>query len=150
MMNRDVPFPQANDFEKVITVLNTDEEKLKNYESMCIALGDITSRQVDYYVSACIYLGLITKEKTFTELGLRIRSLTGVRQEVALARILVADEVFGTVYFLQKMLGVELENSDVVKIMKNSVFLSTEKMYVRRASTVMSWVKWILSKEKKE
>lgn len=150
-MNGNVPFPQANDFEKVITVLNVDNaEKLKNYESMCILLGDISSRQVDYYESACIYLGLVTKEKTFTELGLKIRKLNGVQQEVALARTIVADEVFGTVYFLQKMLGVTLENNDVVKIMKKSVPLSTEKMYIRRASTVMSWVKWIISKEKNE
>ena len=41
------------------------------------------------------------------------------------------------------MLGFELENEDVVDIMKEHVSFESEAMYKRRASTVMSWVRWI-------
>lgn len=146
MINKEKPFPQANDFEKVKKVLNADEIKLKDYGAMSILLGDITERQVDYYISACEYLGLIDN-KTFTESAVRIRNLIGIYQDVELSKIIVSDEVFGTVYFMQKMVGSELELEEVVDIMKDNVSLSSEAMYLRRASTVLSWIKWINSKE---
>ena len=147
MNKNDAPFPQANDFKKVIKILNTEEEKLNDYEVMRVVLGDVTSRQVDYYESACIYLGLMTKEKKFTQKGIIVRSMSGIRQTIALSQIVVSDAVFGTVYFTWKMLGIEPELDDVITIMKQYVSLKTEKMYKRRASTVIRWVKWVISNE---
>lgn len=146
-MNTTIPFPQANDFNKVITVLNTDESKLSDYSAMCIVLGDITSRQVDYYESACMYLGLMTKDKCFTTLGHSIRNMAGIEQTIALSRLIVSDVVFGTVYFYHKCLGVELDRDDVIGIMRRYVSFASEEMYNRRSSTVLSWVRWILDNE---
>ena len=145
---RNVPFPQANDFEKIIAIVNVeDDTKLKNYSGMGGYLGDISSRQVDYYISACVYLNIINKDKEFTEIGQRLRSLYGIEQKAELARVIVSDEVFGSVYFRQKMLGVKLEREDVIEIMKQHVTFECEPMYVRRASTVISWIKWINNNE---
>ena len=145
---RNVPFPQANDFEKIIAIVNVDDDtKLKDYSGMGVYLGDISSRQVDYYISACVYLNIINKDKEFTEIGQRLRNLYGIEQKAELARVIVSDEIFGSVYFRQKMLGVKLEREDIIEIMKQYVVFDSEPMYARRASTVISWSKWILNNE---
>ena len=145
---RNVPFPQANDFEKIIAIINVDDDtKLKDYSGMGVYLGDISSRQVDYYISACVYLNIINKDKEFTEIGQRLRNLYGIEQKAELARVIVSDEIFGSVYFRQKMLGVKLEREDIIEIMKQYVVFDSEPMYARRASTVISWIKWILNNE---
>lgn len=145
---RNVPFPQANDFEKIIAIVNVDDDtKLKDYSGMGVYLGDISSRQVDYYISACVYLNIINKDKEFTEIGQRLRNLYGIEQKAELARVIVSDEIFGSVYFRQKMLGVKLEREDIIEIMKQYVVFDSEPMYARRASTVISWIKWILNNE---
>ena len=110
---------------------------------MCVYLGDITPRQVDYYISACIYLGLLDERKVFTELGQHLHVMGATAQIAELARYIISDEIFGTVYFRQKVLGFELGNEDVVDIMKEHIVFESEAMYKRRASTVMSWVRWI-------
>lgn len=145
---RNVPFPQANDFKKIIAIVNVDDDtKLKDYSGMGVYLGDISSRQVDYYISACVYLNIINKDKEFTEIGQRLRNLYGIEQKAELARVIVSDEIFGSVYFRQKMLGVKLEREDIIEIMKQYVVFDSEPMYARRASTVISWIKWILNNE---
>lgn len=145
---RNVPFPQANDFGKIIAIVNVDDDtKLKDYSGMGVYLGDISSRQVDYYISACVYLNIINKDKEFTEIGQRLRNLYGIEQKAELARVIVSDEIFGSVYFRQKMLGVKLEREDIIEIMKQYVVFDSEPMYARRASTVISWIKWILNNE---
>lgn len=142
------PFPQANDFEKVMMVINVESpDKLKDYGYMSLYLEDISDRQVDYYITACSYLGLITQNKEFSKLGERVRKKVGIEQMAELSRIVVSDEVFGYVYFQQKFLGTELEKSEVIEIMKERVSLNSEAMYERRASTIISWLRWIKSKE---
>lgn len=148
MINSKAPFPQANDLSKVISVLNIPEEsQLINYPYMRVYLGDISDRQVDYYISACIYLGLVDKDKNFTDDGIHLRTLVGIEQIAELSRIIVSDKVFGTVYFQEKMLGIHLEKEDVVEIMKDLVDLESNAVYERRSSTVLSWINWINLRE---
>lgn len=144
----DAPFPQANDFEKVMMVINVDKpEKLKDYNYMSVYLEDISDRQVDYYITACTYLGLINKNKEFSKLGESLRSKVGIEQMAELSRIICSDEVFGYVYFKQKFIGAELDKEEIIEIMKERVSFNSEAMYVRRASTIMSWIRWIKEKE---
>jgi len=142
------PFPQANDFEKVMMVINVESaEKLKDYKYMSVYLEDISERQVDYYITACTYLGLITKNKEFSELGKKLREKVGIEQMAEVSRIIVSDEVFGYIYFQQKFLGTELEREEIIEIMKERVSFNSDAMYERRASTIISWLRWIREKE---
>lgn len=144
----DAPFPQANDFEKVMKVVNVEQpEKLKDYGYMSLYLEDISDRQVGYYITACVYLGLITKNKEFTKLGERLRTMVGIEQMAELSRIICSDDVFGYVYFQQKFIGTELDKEEIIEIMKERVAFNSEAMYVRRASTIMSWLRWIKERE---
>lgn len=150
MNDFEAPFPQANNFEKVLMVINIDDpEKLKDYHYMTIYLDDISDRQVDYYISACIYLGLISRNKEFTDLGNKIRNKIGIEQEAEISRVIVSNEVFGDIYFQQKFLGTELERDDIIDIMKEKLEFNSKAMFERRASTIISWLRWIKSKEEK-
>lgn len=143
------PFPQANDFEKIIKIINIpDSTKLKDYAYMRMYLNNISDRQVDYYISACVYLSLVDKSKSFTELGKKLRDLSGVSQEVELSRIVVSDEVFGLIYFLQKFKGTQLDSNEIIEIMHSKMEFKSEAMYIRRSSTIVSWLRWIDMREK--
>ena len=143
------PFPQANDFEKIKKIINIpDSKKLRDYAYMRVYLNYISDRQVDYYISACVYLALVDKSKVFTELGEALRNLKGVSQEAELSRIVVSDEVFGLIYFLQKFKGKQLDSDEIIEIMHSKMVFKSEAMYVRRASTIVSWLRWIDIREK--
>lgn len=143
--NKSIPFPQANDFDKILRILNIDEEnKISDKHYMSIQLDMITERQVQYYVSACTYLGLINEKKEFTEIAYELRNKNSSEQTVELARLIVSDKIFGTAYFMQKMYHIKLTTDDIVDIMKeNKVLFDSEAMYTRRAQTVSSWLAWI-------
>lgn len=69
-------FPQANHFEKIIRIMSVDSpSEIKDKEHMCEILGHISGRQVQYYLSACEYLGLTTANREFTKDGEEIRRL---------------------------------------------------------------------------
>lgn len=142
MINRNAPFPQADDFNKILQLLNIENpEKLKDNSYLSIFLGEITERQVSYYLSACDFLGLIDKRE-FTKEGLIIRSLSKKKQIARLAHILFSDTIFGTIYFTEKLYSMKLDINDVIEIVKENVELNSEEMYKRRTQTVISWVEW--------
>ena len=112
---------------------------------MTIVLGDISARQVRYYVYAAQYLGLLAKNKNFTPLGIQIRNSNLFEQRIMLAQKIMMFPVFSEVYFTELVLGVKLEKPEVVEIMKKHIHLSTDLMYRRRSQTVMRWIEWINS-----
>jgi hypothetical protein len=143
--NNEVPFPQADDFEKVIALLNVEDEgKFQDKKALGILLGEITDRQVQYYLSACQYLGLITADKHFTDLGDRIRSLGETQKMVELAILIVSKDIFGTVYFSEKSLGQKYTREEIIEIMHDhDLGFEKDEMFKRRAQTVLKWVQWI-------
>lgn len=141
----DVSFPQANDFDKIIRILNVDDaERLGDKKYLSLQLDMITDRQVQYYVSACAYLGLISKEKRFTTIANELREMNSSEQTIEMARLIVSNEVFGTAYFTQKMFDVKLTTDDIIELMKTKgVVFESDEMYKRRAQTVTGWLGWI-------
>jgi hypothetical protein len=138
------PFPQADDFEKVISLLNIKEESsLKDKTCVSILLGDIDNRQVQYYLSALMYLDMVQSNKCFTAKGKYIRSLGFSKQIVELAKAIISRDVFGTVYFTEKLLEVKMNRDEVIEIMKEFVEFATETMYIRRSQTVIKWIEWV-------
>ncbi|MFA5037861.1 MAG: hypothetical protein WC479_11890 [Candidatus Izemoplasmatales bacterium] len=138
------PFPQADDFEKLVSLLNIKEESsLKDKTSVSMLLGDIDNRQVQYYLSALMYLDLVQPNKSFTSKGQYIRSLGFSKQIVELARIIVSKDVFGTVYFTEKSLKVKMDRNDVIDVMKEFIYFSSDAMYLRRSQTVIKWIEWV-------
>lgn len=143
MEDSKVTFPQANHIERVIRVMSVDSpEEIKDKAHMCKILGNITGRQVQYYLAACEYLGLTKADRTFTELGEYVRNLPYTAKVIQMARIILADSVFGTVYFSEKKYGYKFDIEEIIAVMRLYCDLS-EPVYRRRAQTVSSWLKWI-------
>ena len=94
--NKIIPFPQANDFDKIIKIIDIEkEEDLKNKDYMLEYLDLGTERQISYYISACEFLGVIYKHK-FTEFGIEIRN--------ACLETLSLIHIFLMLYILQKII----------------------------------------------
>ena len=73
-MDRTIPFPQADDIAKIKKVITVGEEAfIKDGKRMQVLLGDITDRQVQYYLSAAAFLGILNADKTFTDFGKHLR-----------------------------------------------------------------------------
>lgn len=146
-MDKNIPFPQADDFNKVISLLNIeDESNLKNKNKISLLFDGIADRQVQYYLSACMYLGFVDEKKEFTLLGKKLRNLSRTEQEIELAQIMISHDVFGHVYFLEKRLGTKLDRSDVIELLKTYVSFESEEMYKRRSQTIIKWIEWINDK----
>lgn len=144
MDNNAVPFPQADDFEKVVKIINIEsEERLGSNDYVGMYLDNITSRQVSYYVNAAIYLGLLTKDKKFTELGRAIREKNELLQKAELMHVLLADDVIGRVYVLEKILPGKIDRQDVEDLIREKNPNYCDAIYGRRAQTVLSWTAWI-------
>lgn len=139
-----IPFPQADDFNKVVRIMEiSSEDNLSDFQFMSAYLDGISDRQVSYYLSAAAYIGLIDKTKHFTELGNRIRKMNTYSRIVEYIRLLMSDPVFGKVYIAQKVLAVTYELEDVAEVIREFYPDYCEPIYKRRGQTVLSWIKWI-------
>jgi len=146
-MDKNIPFPQADDFNKIISLLNIqDEDSLKNKTKISMIFDGIADRQVQYYLSACMYLNIINSNKEFTSLGKRLRTLSRTEQDVELALLVISHDIFGHIYFLEKRIGAKLDRTDVVDLLKTYVKFESEEMYKRRSQTIVKWIEWINSK----
>lgn len=142
MSNNSIPFPQADDFKKIIKIINIDDSALlKDTSYLCAFLGDVTERQVSYYLAACDYIG-ITKKREFTSFGKQLRELSEKKQYVKLAQEIFQEDLFSEIYFIEKVYGMKLGLEEIINLMKEKVNLNTEEMYKRRAQTVSSWIDW--------
>ena len=138
------PFPQADNINKIVILLNMDDEALLSDSAFLGRfLGGITERQVSYYTSAMKYLGLITADRKYTPHAIYMRELSTFNQNIELAKLLLTDPTLAKVYFMEKALETKLDRNDVMDIMREYVSLGSEIMYQRRSQTVMSWISWI-------
>ena len=149
-----ISFPQANSMARVINLLELLNDKETSKE-------DITSkyafdgRQTDYYAAAGRYLGLIEKkgERThnpsfrLSALGRRIMKLTSYRErQLAIVTQILKRKVFNETLRLCLKNGEMPDAKTIVQIMKqaNLYNVGSDSTFMRRSSTVVGWVNWIL------
>lgn len=147
-----VPFPQANNFKRVINLC-----ELLNVNDL--SLDDITAeysfdgRQSQYYSAAGMYLGLIEKHKKdkkiflrLTTLGKSLLKMKYKERQLKLVELILSHEAFNKT-FRATIEESEIPDKDgIVRIMKDAALykVKEEKTYIRRSSTIMAWVNWIL------
>ncbi|MDL2315433.1 transcriptional regulator [Bacteroidales bacterium OttesenSCG-928-C19] len=152
----EIPFPQANSFERVINLcelLNqkeflSKEEITQNY--------DFDSRQTDYYSNAGKYLGLVEIGRDSVTLqsgcfltlkGKRLFNLSLIDRQKEFVKLIISHSVFKNTLKLSLENG-ELPNKEtIVEIMKRAKLhnVNSESTYFRRASTIIGWINWILN-----
>ncbi len=144
MEDKRAPFPQANDFEKILALLNvSDEDVLKSDERVSACLDGMALRQSRYYVAAARYIGLVNEERRLTEYAKMLRGLDSQNQKVELIRLLLKDDIFGKIYVYEKMFDIHLEIEDVIPFIKDVYPNYTDVIYHRRAQAAIAWVDWV-------
>lgn len=148
-MDNFIPFPQADDFEKIVFILNiSNEEDLNNIFKMKVLLGNISDRQVSYYLSAASFLGLLVTtngKKYFSLYATRLRKQNSYMQIAELISLVLQNPIFNKVYIFSILFGKQ-EVEDVATIIKTYYPLYSDAICFRRSQTVLSWVKWIVEK----
>ena len=149
----EVPFPQANKFERVINICELlSAQKLSREQITQQYAFDV--RQTNYYTDAAIYLGLVEKkyglnrkpEYKLTNRGHHIMSLGYRQRQLSYVRAILEHQVFRRTFDCCLRNGMMPSTDDIVSIMKDSgvYHLESEDTYRRRSSTVAGWINWIL------
>lgn len=143
------PFPQADDFEKVINLLEilqsgekTDDELAEEY--------NFVIRQSHYYKNAAKYLWYTNfehwKPLKLTDKWKKIMSLSRRNRILAIIKEILSHRAFNTTFGKYIESNWNLKRDDIVKIMKESVLKNVwgDSTFYRRASTISWWCDWII------
>lgn len=158
MLEPEIPFPQADDLRKVLSLceaLNQSEDEPEyqplTKEGVAAKFG-FHMRQSDYYINAARYLGFIeiTKGKNtpikITQLGKEVFSKHGNERNIEIVKAILAHRVFNECFKLYLKNSCTISKADIVTVMKESSLYNLDKdkgTYVRRAGTISAWIKWI-------
>lgn len=148
-----IPFPQADRMSRIVNLIELLNEKPMTKQ-------DITSeyafeeRQTNYYTDAGRYLELIDKNKDedgnilfqLSVCGRRIMGLEYKERQLALVTQILKHKVFNETLKLHLRYGEMPDKQTITQIMKgaNLYHVESETTYMRRSSTVVGWVNWIL------
>ena len=149
----DISFPQADRMSRIVNLIELLNEKPMTKQ-------DITSeyafdeRQTNYYTDAGRYLGLIDKTHDgdgnilfqLSACGHRIMGLEYKARQLALVTQILMHKVFNETLKLHLQCGEMPDKQTIIQIMKRSNLyrVESDSTYLRRSSTVVGWVNWIL------
>jgi len=148
-----VPFPQADSFDRVINLCELLNENGTLTREYITVNYDFDVRQTNYYTDAGRYLGLIDKSREnaeviyfLTDLGKRIFSLTIPDRQLEFFRLILSHRVFNRVIKSYFENSEQPSRDETVEIMKTSNLykINSDVTFHRRASTILSWVNWII------
>ena len=139
-------FPQANDFKKILKLISFTSKELKDNELIMNEL-DVSGRQVNYYLSALEYLGLIERRE-FTILGQELKRLPKELFNKNLIKIILSYDIFFDVFYEVHFLKNDITAHEIGELIYLSEKISKESVAYRRGSTVKNWVNWILKEIK--
>lgn len=148
-----ISFPQADRMSRIVNLIELLNEKPMTKQ-------DITSkyafdeRQTNYYTDAGRYLGLIEKGhdengNILFQLSTRGRHILGLEykeRQLAIVTQILEHKVFNETLKLHLQYGEMPDKQTIVQIMKgtNLYNIEADSTYLRRSSTVVGWINWIL------
>ena len=149
-----ISFPQADSMSRIINLVELLHEKSMTKQ-------DITSkyafdeRQTNYYTDAGRYLSLIDKLQDqdgniifqLSTCGRRIMSLGYKERQLAIITQILKHKVFNETLKMHLQYGEMPHKQTIVQMMKraNLYRVEADSTYLRRSSTVVGWINWILS-----
>lgn len=151
MKETNIPFIQADNFERIISLLENMYESDLNGEEI-EALMQFTSRQTGYYYNAGRYLGIFEKYKDndkiiryrLTSLGKHIYNTNYKKRQLLLVKLILSHQVFRDL-FRYVMKNGEFPNKRIVKNLELQYNVCSPNVAERRASTVIGWLKWVFN-----
>jgi len=148
----EVAFPQADSLKRIINLceLLTQDDMTKDDITLNYAFDP---RQTNYYTDAGRYLGLICKYRndgqiffSLTNEGRRILHSKYKTRQLKIVEAILKHKVFAETLRLYLQHSEMPSKSEIVSIMKgcNLYQVEAESTFCRRASTIASWINWIL------
>ncbi|MGF3183361.1 type II restriction enzyme [Facklamia sp. P12934] len=159
-MNTDIPFIQANSFERVISLLEILQNNNETTESIA-EIMQFDLRQSDYYFNAGRYLGLFEKLDTvdeldkaiveirLTALGKKIASMKYKERQLKIVELILEHKIFNEFFFGIYTTGNFPTKADIQDKMR-LYNVCNEGQIVRRSGSVLAWLKWIFKLTKIE
>lgn len=148
----DIPFPQADSFERVINICELlNEQELSRNDVTEQYAFDV--RQTNYYTDAARYLGLIEKRHSYgtpvyylSQTGKKVLSLNFKQRQLALCNLILSHKAFKDTLSSFFEHGEMPSAKDIMLIMENSNLYKVESAstYKRRSSTIRGWLNWIV------
>ncbi len=139
----ELPFPQADDLRRVIDVVDAVFAGTTTRSGLATRF-DINDRQADYYANAAAYLGFVHRGAEgfeLTALGTQFTSLVYAARQVLLLRQIVRRPVFRQA-IAQLCASGSLPTRERVADWVSSATGLTGRTPLRRAATVLAWVRW--------
>ena len=143
-----VPFPQADDFDRVIDIVALLIEGPKTKNDLAESY-DFDPRQSDYYLNAGRYLGLVESSDHSTygpsELANVIYSKSSQEKNAYLMAILIKIPAVNELNKAWGKAGQKPSIDKAIEILKNLPDISelADSTIKRRAQTVLSWTSWL-------
>lgn len=146
----DIPFIQANSFERVISLLENMYDNPMTSQQIA-ELMDFESRQSDYYYNAGRYLGLFEKNNedkqtqvSLTMLGRMVFELNYRDRQLKFIELILQHQIFAECFDIVIETGEMPEKNHIEQRMRE-LNVCNEGQIVRRASSVQGWLKWIFN-----
>lgn len=152
----EIPFPQADSFERVINLCELLNQKEFIAKEEITQNYDFDARQTDYYANAGKYLGLIDTGRDLltrqtgcflTTKGKQIFGLNLIDRQKEFVTLILSHRAFKETLKLHLDNGEMPDKEAIVIIMKHSKLynVDSDTTYFRRASTIIGWVNWIIN-----
>ena len=149
-----VPFPQADRMPRIINLMELLNEKPMTKQDITWEYG-FDERQTNYYTDAGRYLGLIDKDRDdhgailfrLSSCGTYIMELEYSKRQLAIVTQILRHRAFHETLKLYLQRGEMPDKKMIVRIMRQAdlYHVEAESTYVRRSSTIIGWINWILS-----
>ncbi|MCC8022747.1 MAG: hypothetical protein LIO46_03050, partial [Clostridiales bacterium] len=149
-VNPDIPFVQADSFDKVVSLLDCLCQAPLSPEEIADRFS-FRLRQSDYYYNACRYLGLAQKQREadgtirvhITDKGKRIMRLPYRQRQFGLIREILRHQIFHEVFRTALETGY-IPDSRLIARRLVELNAAGPGVAYRRCSSVSGWVNWIL------
>lgn len=146
-----IPFIQADKFDRIVSLM----ENMAGVEGNSMTTDEITQfmgtvqRQASYYPAAGEYLGLFDRStKGRTTLSARAKKVMklGKRdRQLAFAEYMFEHEIFNKLFQQTYRTGQIPDSNTVISLMRELNVCDADSTVNRRARTVISWLRWLLS-----
>ncbi len=152
----EIPFPQADSFERVINLCELLKQKEFITKEEITQSYDFDARQTDYYSNAGKYLGLIETGKDplngqigcyLTKKGNQLFIANLIDRQKEFVKIIISHSAFIKTLKLYLENGEIPSKNEIVEIMKKSKLhgIGSDTTHFRRASTITGWTNWIMN-----
>lgn len=145
---KNVPFPQADTFTRILDMIDYIYERKNKYE--LAEAYDFDLRQSDYYANALVYLKLATKQDYYFKLnneGIKIKNMhnSNKRNALIISKIL-SHKPFKLAFDSTLKNGGEYDRKYISKVLLDNVkSINSISTANRRMQTVVAWLNWIFS-----